>query len=158
MQVIYFAINFIIFVIVMYWLLRKPVSKFLRNRKDTFIKESAEAKTYYDTAFNKLNEIKGKLLDVEKDGEKYIDDAVKQAKEEAKIIIVNAKACSGNILTGSKDVIVEEIKRARNRQVINFVHDVVAKTRISAEKDAVSKDYNGLYMKDYLTRTKENRA
>lgn len=158
MQVVYFAINFFIFVVVMYWLLRKPVSKFLKERKDKFINESAEAKAYYDNAFNKLEEIKGKLLDIEKDGENHINDAVKQAKEEAKIIMVNAKAYSGNMLTGSKDVIAEEVKRARNRQVVNFVHSVIANTKISAEKDAPSKDYNGLYMKDYFTKAKESRA
>lgn len=158
MQVIYFAINFVVFVFVMYWLLRKPISKFLSERKNTFISESTEAKTYYDTAFNKLSEIKGKLLDVEKEGETYIDIAVKQAKEDANIIILNAKAYSGNMLTGSKDVIIEEIKKARNKQVMNFVHSVMAKTKISAEKDAASKDYNGLYMKDYFAGNQENRA
>lgn len=158
MQIIYFAINFVIFICVMYWLLRKPVSKFLNDRKNTFINESAEAKAYYDTAFNKLSEIKGKLLDIEKDGEAYMNGAVKQAKEDANIIILNAKAYSGNMLVGSKDVIIEEIKKARNKQVMDFVHKVVAKTKTSAEKDAVSKDYNGLYMKDYFARTRENRT
>jgi F-type H+-transporting ATPase subunit b len=158
MQVIYFSINFVVFVLVMYWLLRKPISKYLSERKATFISESTEAKTYYDTAFNKLKEIKGKLLDIEKDGDAYIDGAIKQAQEDAGIIILNAKGYSGNMLVGSKDVIIEEINRARNRRLMDFVHKVVANTKTSAEKDSASKDYNSSYMKDYFTQTKENRA
>ena len=158
MQIVYFTINFVAFIFILYWFLRKPISKYLNNRKSNFIKDSTEAKTYYDTAFNKLNEIKGKLLDIEKEGDSHVDNAIKQAKEEANIIILNAKNRSNNILASSKDLVIEELKRARDRQVMNFVHSVVAKTKVSAKEDATSKDYNDLYMKDYFVGAKDNEA
>jgi F0F1-type ATP synthase membrane subunit b/b' len=158
MQVIYFTINFILFVFFMFLLLRKPISKFLKDRKDAYVNGHTEAKTFYDDAFNKLNEIKHKTSNIAKDGKANLEQAIKQAKTEGDIIVVNAEGYSKNILVGSKDVIREEVERAKNKQVTSFVQSVIANTKKSVKDESASKDYNGIYIEDYFSKTKESNA
>ncbi len=157
MQIVYFTINFIIFALLLIIFLRRPVSKFLGERKIAFIKDSTSSKSYYDGAFNRLEEIKGKLLDIEKDGAAHIDRAAKQAKDEARVIITNAKNYSNNMLISSKDMIMEEVIKAKNEKIINFVHSVVVKTKNSVKEHAGSKEYDELYMKDYFSSNQGDR-
>jgi len=154
MPVIYFTINFLLFIFFLWFLLRKPISAFLKKRKTTFIDSHAEAKTNYDTAVSKLNEIKTKFSDIEKEGKVYVDEMTKQAGTEGKMVVFNAEAYAKTILSGSRDIVSEEVKRARNKQVTSFVHSVIAKTKVSVKNESVSKDYDGVYMKDYFNETK----
>ena len=154
MQVVFFAINFVIFIIALVFLLKKPVLKYLKDRKDIFINGNAEAKKYYDDAISGLNKVKDNIRNIEKNGRAHMEEIKTYARSEANIIIFNAESYSKSMLIGTEDMVKEETERAKNEEVANFIRNVIVKTKYDVKKDTSQIDYNTGYMKDYFIESK----
>jgi len=154
MQVVFFTINFIVFVSVLVFLLKKPVSKYLKDRKASFVNGNIDAKKHYDEALLRLNKIKEDVRDIDKNGRIHIEETMAQARAEAKVMILNAESYSKTMLTGTEEIVKEETERARNREVATFIHRVVSKTKDDVKNEALQNDYDKVYIKDYFTESK----
>ena len=156
MELLYFTINFVIFVLILVFILRKPVLKFLSERKEIFISSNKEAQLSYEQSLGRLDELKVKLSNIEKEGRSYVNDAVKNAKTNADIIIFNASSYSKNVLLGSEELIDEEVKRAKEEKVRDFIVSVVNRTKRSVKAESSSRGYGKIYMDDYFMEHKGN--
>lgn len=154
MQLVFFTINFIIFVTVLLFLLKKPISKYLTDRKTAFVNGNVEAKTAHDNAIHLLNKIKQDIKDLEKDGRDHLEEVVDNAKLEAKQIIANTEAYSKSMLLGTEEMVKEELETAKNKEVTNFIHNIITKTKSDVKSKASSVDYDSIYIKDYFAESK----
>ncbi len=154
MQLMFFTINFVVFIFLLVLLLKKPVSKYLKERKDSFINGHKEAQKLYDDALLELNKMKENIRNISKDGKIHIEEASNQAKTEANTIILNARSYSKAMLTGTDEMIKSEEERAKNREITNFIHSVIAKTKDDVKNEASQKDYDAIYIKDYFAEDK----
>jgi len=154
MQVVFFAINFVAFVIILTLLLRKPIARYLKNRKDTFVNGNIEAKTYYDDALHELNKAKDDIRNVDQNGRARIDEVMDQAKAEANLIVLNAESYSKAMLVGTEEMMKEEAEQTKNKEITNFIHSVVANTKRDVKSEATQNGYGGVYIKDYFAENK----
>ena len=154
MQLIFFTINFIIFITGLVFLLRKPVSNYLKDRKTSFVNGHDDAKKYYDDTLNKLNSFKERVRNIDKEGRDHIEDFVDQARAEAKLITLNAETYSKATLVGMEELIKEETERAKNKEVADFIHSIINKTKNDVKKESLQTDYSGNYIKDYFAESK----
>jgi len=153
-QLIFFTINFIIFAIALVFLLRKPVSNYLKDRKNSFINGHEEAKKHYDDALGKLNGLKDSVRNIDKEGDAHVEEIAEQAREEARVIVLNAASYSTATMAGTEEMLKAEIERAKNKEVTNFIHSVIAKTETEVKKGSVQNDYSEIYIKNYFAASK----
>lgn len=154
MQLMFFTINFVIFIFALVFLLKKPLSKYLKERKDSFTHGHEEAQKLYNDALVELNKMKENIRNISKDGKAHIEEASAQAKTEANTIILSAKSYSKAMLTGTDEMIKSEEEMAKNKEITNFIHNVIAKTKDDVKKEASQNDYDAVYIKDYFAENK----
>ena len=154
MQVICFSINFVIFIAALVVLLKKPILKYLKERKESFVNSNIEAQKSYDDAFVALNKVKDDIRNIEQKGQNHIEEVSAWAKSEAQTIVLGAESYSNTMLIGSEEMIKEETERAKNKEISKFIHSVIANTKHDVKNESSQSDYSSIYIKDYFTETK----
>jgi F0F1-type ATP synthase membrane subunit b/b' len=153
-QLIFFTINFITFLVLLVFLLKKPLSKYLKERKEIFVNGHIEAEKNYSLALCELNNIKDDIKNIEQKGNARIAEVVAWSKSEADSLVLNSESYSKSMLDGNEEMITEETKRVRDKTIANFIHKVISNTERDVKKGSPQVDYDSIYIKDYFTESK----
>lgn len=141
-QILLHLFNFFILAIILYFLLYKPVKKFMAKREDYYkkmdddaqknLQEAQEFKQQYDA---KLNDLKKEIGDKKKQAfneiEEYRQSQVKQAQLQADKIIEEAKINANN----EKQKIVEQASKEISQIVTEATQKIVLENSASQAFD-----------------------
>lgn len=108
-------INFIILLWIVVRFGKKPFVQFLENRHTTIRDNLAEAQRMREEAQQRLDEIKGKLSNLEREITEIKDAVRKDAELERDRIIADAKSQAEDLVTAADRTLDDELRRARRR-------------------------------------------
>jgi len=119
--VAWYILNFIIFVLGLIYLMKRPVESFFRNRYESLKRQMEESSRLRDEALAKLKEIEDKLAKVD-----YYVNAIKEeyrdmANKEREEIIEHARRTAKSLLNSAEQTILfetMELKKEITRQIL----------------------------------------
>ncbi len=129
---------FIIFVILLYVLLKKPVNTMLTNRTEEVKATLAEAERAKDEAFKLVKEYEEKSVQLKKELEEMKANAKKTAEAEREHMIAEAK----KQVEQMKQFAINMIEAEKERAVQELHNEVVELASAQAEKNLI-KDISG---------------
>ncbi|MCX6112284.1 MAG: ATP synthase F0 subunit B [Proteobacteria bacterium] len=157
LPLIYAFVNLTILIVFLFFVLRKSVSLTLINRKENFIKKSKESQDYYHESINKLEEIKIKIANIDRDGQKYLETITENSKRMGEQMIENAKKMADVIIDDAGQLAEAEVRQTKNKIASTFVYKVINETRTKLEKD-VNDGKRGEYIDEYSKLSKAERG
>jgi F-type H+-transporting ATPase subunit b len=107
------VMNFAVLVIVLVFLLRKPLSQALRSRITVIKDQLEDLEARKDEAERKLAEYNEKLAQLEQEAEKIVEDYVKQGNEAKERIMKEAEASAEKLKAQARRNIEHEFERAK---------------------------------------------
>ncbi len=110
---IWFTMNFIALVLILYKFARKPVIEIFRNRRENILKQYNELLEKKKEAEAKYIELQEKVKNLEKEAEAIYQNYVEQGMKEKERIIAEAEAQAERIKQQAELYIQQEIEKAK---------------------------------------------
>lgn len=129
-------LNFTILFAVLYFLLYKPVKKFMDDREAEYKKDSEEAKGKLKMAEDALNGLDAKLSEKEKEAEKKRAELLSDAQEQYNKKIADAESDAKRILDDAR----EQADAIRKKAVAQSSDDISKLAIASVKKTVLSAD------------------
>ena len=142
MGALFQLINLVFIILILSWLLYKPVRKFLSDRKERIESGLAKAAEDMQVAESTRAEYEGKMLAISGEREDILDAARKLAGEKETAIIAGANDEARIIMERAKLEIEREREKARDemRTQIVQVSAIMAEQLLGKGMDDVTKD------------------
>jgi F-type H+-transporting ATPase subunit b len=131
----YRVMNFFVLAVVLFFLLRKPASQALNARIQGIREQLNELEAKKKSAEKELSEYSQKLLLLDQQTEKIVEDYVKQGKEAKAKILKEAESAAVKLEEQARRNIEQEFKRAKLQLQEDILENAIAK----AEKLIASK-------------------
>jgi F-type H+-transporting ATPase subunit b len=109
----FMILNFVILVYLLVRFAKKPFVQYLENRHTSIRDNLAEASKMREEAREKLDVIKGKLSNLEREIAEIKESVKKDAELEKQRIIADAQAQAEQLVLGAERTLEEEVRRAR---------------------------------------------
>lgn len=139
-------VNFLVLTALLYWLLHKPLSQFMEQRKRGIATDIEEARKEREAALEEHRQYAAKVSQAHEEAQQIIDAAVERSKQLEKEMVAEAK---------------EEIVRLKNRtqseleqekqKAISELTDHVAALSVAAAGKIISKNLDVKTHEDLLT-------
>lgn len=107
--------NLVLLLAVLFYFGRKPVQRFLEERRDGIQENIAASQKLLDEAEGRLQQWNAKGARLDADVEHILDSARQAADQEAQAIVAHAKASADRIRQGAQAVVERELSVARKR-------------------------------------------
>ena len=107
------TVNVIILFAVLYWLLKKPVSKFLSDGIESVVSKFEKAKKEKEEALKLLKEAEKKSEEVKAEAERIVAYSKEVAEREKEQIIAEAKETASRIIRMADEEIEKEVYKAK---------------------------------------------
>jgi len=135
-------VNVVFIIVILSWLLYKPVRKFLTDRKERIANDLAKAAEDMQVAENTRVEYEGKMQAISGEREEILDAARKLAGEKETAIITEANSEAKLILERAKLEIEREREKAKDemRTQIVQVSAMIAEQLLGGGMDDATKD------------------
>lgn len=147
----YRVMNFVVLVVGLYWLLRKPVSQALNSRIDRIAEELEELEGRKKAAEMQLAEYDRQLAALDKEAEKIIDEYQRQGQEAKARILREAEATAEKLKEQARKNIEHEFKQAK----LTLQQEVVEKALARAEQliaEKISAEDQDRLVDEYLDK------
>jgi F-type H+-transporting ATPase subunit b len=131
----YRVMNFFVLAAALFFLLRKPASQALNARIQGIREQLSELEAKKKSAEKELNEYSQKLLLLDQETEKIVEDYVKQGKDAEAKILKEAESAAVKLEEQARRNIEQEFKRAKLQLQEDILESAIAK----AEKLIASK-------------------
>lgn len=128
------AINFVILAGALYYVLRKPAKQFFSNRTEAIKRTLEELERQKNEAENKYEEYRQKLLVLEKEKGKIIQDFINEGEAEKAKIIEKAHLTATHMKQEADAAIQQEIKNAKK-----VIREEVAELSAKMAEDLLKK-------------------
>jgi F-type H+-transporting ATPase subunit b len=145
------VLNFLVLVIALVYILRKPLSQALGSRIDGIKEQLEDLETRKAEAERKLAEYRDKLAQLEKEAEKVIDDYIKQGNEAKGRILKEAEASAEKLKAQARRNIEHEFEQAK----LKLQEEIFETSLQKAEeiiKNMISADDQDRIVDDYLKK------
>lgn len=113
MDFVWRSMNFVVFITVLFILLRKPVGSFFSSRREDIAHTLEDLEKKKSEAEVRFKELELKLADMADEREKILADYIRDGEEEREKIIANAKEMAERIKKQAEVTIDQEIKAAK---------------------------------------------
>ena len=147
-DIFYSILNFLIFVFLLAFLLRKKIRAFLLSRKENYITNKEQSQEYYLDSNNKLVSIKDKMNNLETDGKNYLERVAKQSSKDADIVLKKAEAIKEQILLARKRSLDADIRSFSKVIEARMVNKIVNRTETNILDMPVG-DITNMYIDEY---------
>ena len=147
----YKVMNFAVLAIVLFILLRKPVSQALNDRIKGIKEQLGELEEKKEAAEKKLAEYNEKFLKLDKEAEKIVAEYVKQGNEAKARILKEAESAALKLEEQAKKNIANEFKKAKSKLHEEILEQSLVKAEDIIQKKITSKDQNKL-VDEYLEK------
>jgi F-type H+-transporting ATPase subunit b len=145
------VINFLVLVIALVFVLRKPLSQALGSRIKGIKEQLEDLEARKAEAERKLAEYKDKLAQLEKEAEKVIDDYIKQGNEAKSRILKEAEAAAEKLKAQARRNIEHEFEQAK----LKLQEEIFETSLQKAEeiiKNKISADDQDRIVDEYLKK------
>ena len=145
------VLNFLVLVIGLVYILRKPLSQALGSRIKGIKEQLEDLETRKAEAERKLAEYKDKLAQLEKEAEKLIDDYIKQGHEAKSRILKEAEASAEKLKAQARRNIEHEFEQAK----LKLQEDIFVSSLQKAEqiiKNKITADDQDRIVDEYLKK------
>lgn len=147
----YRVMNFTVLAVVLFLLLRKPVSNALSNRIKGIKEQLEDLEMKKQEAEKELADYEQKLSALDKEAEKIISDYIRQGNEAKQRILEEAKASAQKLEEQAKKSIEHEFKEAK----LKLQQDILEKALLKAEdviKSSITDEDQEKLVDEYLEK------
>ena len=107
-------VNFIVFIVVIMWLVKKPIAKFLRDRSEGIAKSVEEARKAREAAEKALKEVQDRLRLKDSELEEILKTAKSSGEAEREALVKEADRMSRKIAEHADAYLAFELKNAKD--------------------------------------------
>lgn len=147
--------NFIALVVVLFFLLRKPVGNFFRGRREDIARTLSDLELKKAEAEESYLKLERKLIELEKERENILADYIKDGEAEKEKIISNAKAMEESIMAQSRKSIDQEIEKAKN-ELKAEIAELSASMAEELVKNNINEQDQERLVEEYLDKVVQN--
>lgn len=112
-SVYYSIINFVLFVVLMVAVLRKPLRAFLQTRRETFEAMLAESQRAHQEAAAKLAEYETRLAKLDAEIAEMKRTAKEEGEKDRAAIVAQAKEYAGKLKTDTSRMVAQELRASK---------------------------------------------
>lgn len=149
----WFSLNFLVFVIILYKVLKKPVVNFFRTRKENLIKQYNELLEKKKEAEAKYIELQERIKNLEKEAQAIYQNYVEQGQREKERIISEAQAQAERIKQQAELYIQLEMEKVKKQLVHEIGEAAVKIAEEVIKKNLTEEDQKRLY-KEFINEIK----
>jgi F-type H+-transporting ATPase subunit b len=131
----YRVINFTILIVALFLVLRKPASQALNSRISGIKEQLAELEAKKEEAEKELAQYSEKLVLLDKEAEKIVEDYVKQGNDAKARILKEAESTAEKLEEKAKRNIEHEFKQAK----LQLQAEIIEEALVGAEKRIIDK-------------------
>jgi len=106
-------VNTVILIAILYWILRKPISRFISEGINAVVSRFEKAKVEKEEALKLLKEAEEKSKEAKEEAEKILAYSKDLAQKEKEQILAEAKATAERIVKMADEEIEKEVYRAK---------------------------------------------
>ncbi len=150
---IFSFINFFVFFGFLFLILRKPISGFLLKRNEDYINESKKWSEAVLEALKSAQDMKSKTLNIQKDGEEYLESVRRETKEIGAVMLKQADDVARTIKLDSERMASAEKMSYSTRLKDDFITSLIKSAREDLSRDVDQKLAKG-YLVDGSTKVK----
>ncbi len=145
------VMNFAVLALVLFFLLRKPLSQALGSRTKVIKNELEDLEARKNEAEKKLAEYNEKLAQLEKEGAKIVEDYIKQGNEAKQRILKEAESSADKLKTQARRNIEYEFEQAKLALQAEILESSLAKAE-EIIKNKISEDDQNRIVDEYLKK------
>lgn len=140
--------NFLLFVVLAVYWLRKPLSNFFTGKKQDFVAQAEEAAKAKEVALAENNDLKAQLEKIKTEVEQIKSKAKESSEQEAARLVAKAEDLAKSLKEDASRVRLNEVKKAKEqlrRHLVAEVKDAVEgklKTDLPAAQKSALVDSN----------------
>ena len=147
----YRVMNFTVLFLGLFFLLRKPIAQFFGARIKGIEDQLNELKTKKKDAAQKLEEYAKKLVQLDKEGKKILDDYIRQGNEARERILKEAESAADKLKEQALRNIDYEINQAKSRLQEEVLEKAIVKAEEIIKNQLTIEDHDRL-VDEYLEK------
>jgi F-type H+-transporting ATPase subunit b len=147
----YKVLNFVILVVVLVWVGKKPVKEFFSSRKKEIQEELAGLEQKKKDAERKLAEYEARFKNLDAESKHIVEDYVKQGEKAKVRILEEARAQAAKLEEMAKRNIQQEFKSAKTQLQAQISEMAMEKAEILI-KESISPDDQDKLVHEYLKK------
>ncbi|MGC9109393.1 MAG: F0F1 ATP synthase subunit B [Caldimicrobium sp.] len=152
-NLIWWTVNFIALIIILYKLLKKPVVNFFKNRKENILKEYEELLAKKKEAEAKYLELQEKIRNLKAEAEAIYQNYVEQGIKEKERILDEARLQAERIKEQAQLYIAQEMEKAKERLKFELAEEAVKLAEEILRKNITPEDQKRVF-KEVLEQIK----
>ena len=150
-DLIFRAINFIIFFGVLFYLLRKPLKQALGGRRDSIQKELQDLEAKKEEANRKFQALEKRISNIKEERETILAEFKVEGEKEKQKIIDNAQKTASRIVDSAQITIQQEIQKAGQSLKQEMSETAVRMAEELLKKNITENDQKSM-IGEYLTK------
>jgi F-type H+-transporting ATPase subunit b len=144
-NLIWWTVNFIALLIILFKLLRKPLVNFLQNRKETIQREYEELLRKKREAEAQFLELQAKLKNMEDEAKQILQNYIEQGQKEKERIIKEAEEQAKRIMEQADLYIKHELEKAKEDLRKELAQEVIKLTEERLLKGLTIEDHKRIF-------------
>jgi F-type H+-transporting ATPase subunit b len=144
-NLIWWTVNFLALLIILFKLLRKPLVNFLQNRKETIQREYEELLRKKREAEAQYLELQAKLKNMEDEAKQILQNYIEQGQKEKERIIKEAEEQAKRVLEQADLYIKHELEKAKEDLRKELAQEVVKLTEERLLKGLTIEDHKRIF-------------
>jgi F-type H+-transporting ATPase subunit b len=144
-NLIWWTVNFLALLIILFKLLRKPLVNFLQNRKETIQREYEELLRKKREAEAQYLELQAKLKKMEDEAKQILQNYIEQGQKEKERIIKEAEEQAKRILEQADLYIKHELEKAKEDLRKELAQEVIKLTEERLLKGLTLEDHKRIF-------------
>ncbi len=144
-NLIWWTVNFIALLLILFKLLRKPLVNFLQNRKETIQREYEELLRKKREAEAQYVEFQAKLKNMEDEAKQILQNYIEQGQKEKERIIREAEEQAKRIMEQADLYIKHELEKAKEELRKELAQEVVKLTEERLLKGLTIEDHKRIF-------------
>ncbi|MFN4132267.1 MAG: F0F1 ATP synthase subunit B [Caldimicrobium sp.] len=152
-NLIWWTVNFLVLVILLYKLLKKPVVNFFVSRRENLIKQYEELLNKKKEAEARYLELQEKIKNLKSEAEAIYQNYVEQGMKEREKIIEEAKLQAERIKEQAQVYIAQEMEKAKDLLRVELAMESIKLAEELLRKNITSEDQKVLF-KNFIEQIK----
>jgi F-type H+-transporting ATPase subunit b len=144
-NLIWWTVNFLALLIILFKLLRKPLVNFLQNRKETIQREYEELLRKKREAEAQYLELQAKLKNMEDEARQILQNYIEQGQKEKERIIKEAEEQAKRIMEQADLYIKHELEKAKEDLRKELAQEVIKLTEERLLKGLTIEDHKRIF-------------